>query len=75
MREAAFIKRNQERWQEFEKTLQTARPHPDKLAEIFIQLTDDLSFSRTQYPQSRTTQYLNGLTSKIHLEIYKNKKE
>lgn len=75
MREAAFIKLNQKRWQEFEKILNTGKPQPDKLAEIFIQLTDDLSFARTQYPDSRTTKYLNGLTSKIHLEIYKNKKE
>lgn len=76
MREAAFVKRNQERWQEIEHTLTaTQRPHPDRLAEIFIQLTDDLSFARTQYPKSRATQYLNNLASKIHLEIYKNKQE
>lgn len=48
---------------------------PDTLAELFIQITDDLSFSRTQYPSSRTTQYLNSLAGKIHLEIYKNKPE
>lgn len=76
MREAAFVKRNQERWQEIENALNALnRPHPDRLAEIFIQLTDDLSFARTQYPKSRVTQYLNSLASKIHLEIYKNKKE
>lgn len=76
MREAAFIKRNQERWQAIEGTLMSGqRPHPDHLAEIFIELTDDLSFARTQYPKSRVTQYLNTLASKIHLEIYKNKKE
>lgn len=76
MREAAFVKRNQERWQVIEQNLQASQPpHPDRLAEIFIQLTDDLSFARTQYPNSRVTQYLNSLASKIHLEIYKNKKE
>jgi uncharacterized membrane protein SpoIIM required for sporulation len=76
VREAAFVKRNQQRWQEIEETLTAkSRPHPDRLAEIFIQLTDDLSFARTQYPKSRVTQYLNNLASKIHLEIYKNKKE
>lgn len=76
MREAAFVKRNQVRWQEFEKTLSAgSAPQPDKLAEIFIEITDDLSFARTQYPESRVTQYLNNLASKIHLEIYKNKKE
>lgn len=76
MREAQFVKQNKPRWEEFEKVVVDQRhTKPDKLAELFIQVTDDLSFSRTQYPKSRTTQYLNALASKIHLEIYKNKKE
>lgn len=75
MREAAFVKLNQKRWLEFETKLNQGKVQPDTLAEIFIQLTDDLSFARTQYPDSRTTKYLNSLTSKFHLEIYKNKKE
>jgi uncharacterized membrane protein SpoIIM required for sporulation len=76
MRESAFIRKNKTRWEEFERVVknQHAAP-PDKLAELFIQVTDDLSFSRTQYPDSRTTQYLNSLAGKIHGEIYKNKKE
>lgn len=76
MREAAFIKQNMPRWKEYEKLLlQEQKLAPDKKSEIFIQLTDDLSFSRTQYPQSESTRYLNSLASKIHLVIYKNKSE
>lgn len=76
MRESAFVKRNKTRWEEFERVVKNQQnAPPDKLAELFIQITDDLSFSRTQYPNSRTTQYLNSLASKIHGEIYKNKKE
>lgn len=76
MREAAFIKQNMPRWKEYEKLLQQEQKlDPDKKSEIFIQLTDDLSFSRTQYPQSESTRYLNSLASKIHLVIYKNKSE
>ncbi len=76
MKEAAFVKQNYTKWQEFEKALhEEANVKPDHLADLFIQVTDDLSFSRTQYPKSETTQYLNGLASKIHLEIYKNKRE
>jgi uncharacterized membrane protein SpoIIM required for sporulation len=48
---------------------------PDTLAEMFIQLTDDLSYSRTFYPESKTTVYLNNMASAIHQNIYKNKKE
>ena len=76
MREAAFIQQNRARWEAFEKiTKNPGSAQPDHLAELFIQVTDDLSFARTQYPESRTTSYLNSLASKIHLEIYRNKKE
>jgi uncharacterized membrane protein SpoIIM required for sporulation len=76
MKEAAFVKQNQSRWLDFEKIVQgDRRADPDRLAELFIQLTDDLSFARTQYPGSRTTNYLNALTSKVHLAIYRNRRE
>lgn len=76
MKEAAFVKQSKARWEEFEKTVKAQDlASPDKLADLFIQVTDDLSFSRTKYPESRTTQYLNALASKIHLQIYRNKRE
>jgi uncharacterized membrane protein SpoIIM required for sporulation len=77
LKEVQFIKNNSERWREVELFLskKTSIQDPDKLAELFIQLTDDLSYSKTFYPQSKTTQYLNSLTSKLHQSVYKNKKE
>ena len=76
MKESAFVKQNKPRWQEFEKVVQHQdQAKPDRLAELFIQVTDDLSFARTHFAESRTTRYLNALASKVHLEIYKNKRE
>lgn len=76
MREAAFVKRNVKKWEEFELLLDNkSKADPDKLSDLFIQVTDDLAFARTQYPHSQTHEYLNGLASKIHLYIYKNKNE
>ena len=76
MKEAAFVKQNKARWEEFEKIVKNQdAAEPDRLAELFIQITDDLSFSRTKYPDSRTTKYLNALAGKVHLHIYKNKRE
>lgn len=72
MREALFIKQNAEKWQSYEQ-MQT--PGPDELARRFINLTDDLAYAKTFYPQSKTTAYLNGLTARFHQSIYKNKKE
>jgi uncharacterized membrane protein SpoIIM required for sporulation len=76
MKEAAFVKNNKPRWEEFEKVVKDPQQaSPDKLAELFIQVTDDLSFAQTKYPNTRTTQYLNALAGKVHLQIYKNKRE
>lgn len=75
MREAAFVKQNIHRWQEYEKLLDGTIESPEKKSELFIQLTDDLSFAQTQYPDSETARYLNHLGSRIHQQIYKNKKE
>lgn len=75
MRESAFVKRNVKKWEEFENLLVSDSSDPDKLSDLFIQVTDDLAFARTQYPESRTYTYLNDLASKIHGKIYKNKAE
>lgn len=76
MNEATFIKLNKKKWEGFELQLKNgAHPKADKLAEIYIKITDDLAFSRTHFSHSQLTPYLNGLASEIHLSIYKNKKE
>src|SRR3954462_7193050 len=76
MREAAFLRKNADRWREFESLLaEQHRANPDQLADLFVQLTDALSYARTFYPKSNTTLYLNGLTMKVHQAIYRNRKE
>src|SRR6201996_9603319 len=72
MREALFIKQNTDRWKEYEKRKPAS---PDELAESFISITDDLAYAKTFYPKSNTTKYLNGLASRFHQSIYKNRKE
>lgn len=76
MKETLFLKKNADRWQEFERLLSDRHDRdPDKLASLFIQLTDDLSYARTFYPDSKTAAYLNALTTKAHQAIYKRKQE
>lgn len=76
MREALFIKQNKPRWEEFEAVAKNPQSaSPDRLADLFVQVTNDLSFAQTQYPKSRVTQYLNGLATKLHLGIYRTKRE
>ena len=76
MREAAFVKQNERRWESFESMLrQPHQTNPDRLADYFVQLTDDLAYAQTHYPRSNTTVYLNNLAAKVHQAIYRNKKE
>jgi len=76
MQEVAFLKQNADKWKQFEALLANRQhANPDALADLFVQLTDDLSYARTFYPASKTTQYLNGLAAKVHQAIYRNKKE
>jgi len=76
MREAAFVKQNKEKWIAFEKSISTkSLQDPDQLADYYIQLTNDLAYAQTYYPESKTLIYLNSLASQAHQRIYKNKKE
>lgn len=74
MRETNFIKQNKKKWQEFEKTLADEDKDPDKLNDLFIQITDDLSYSRTYYPNRSVRVYLNNLAQQIFFSIYKSKR-
>ena len=76
MNESIFVKQNKNKWEEFERLIKNgAATNADKLAEIYIKITDDLSFSRTHFADSQLTLYLNNLASDLHLSIFKNKKE
>jgi uncharacterized membrane protein SpoIIM required for sporulation len=74
MRESQFIQQNKEKWQEFEQILEQKRKDPDKLNELFVQVTDDLSYSRTFYNNRLVRVYLNGLAQKVFFSIYKTKR-
>ncbi|WP_340066726.1 stage II sporulation protein M [Ascidiimonas aurantiaca] len=76
MREAAFVKQNKDKWLIFESVLKNKEQiTPGKLADLYIEVTDHLSYARTFYPNSKTTAYLNSLASLAHQNIYKTKKE
>ena len=72
MREAMFIKKNAQKWQEYQH-LQT--DDPDETAGRFINLMDDLSYAKTFYPHSKVTRWINSLSVSIYQSLYRNKKE
>lgn len=76
MREAAFVRQNKDKWVKFESLLQNySALSPDQLSDMYVELSDDLSYSRTYYGTSNTTSYLNGLVANAHQRIYRSKKE
>jgi Uncharacterized membrane protein len=72
VREGLFIKKNIDKWRNYQYNQAS---DPDEMAEQFTELVNDLGYSKTFYPHSKVTQYLNGLASRIYLDIYKNKRE
>jgi len=76
MNEATFIKKNKNKWDEFERLLKDSSAiSADRLAEIYIKTMDDLAFSRSHFGEGSLTNYLNNTASSMHFLIYKNKKE
>ncbi len=76
MREAVFIKQNIRKWREYEYLMTMVESQsPDELADMYNDLTADLAFAQTHYPNSRITLYLNNLTLQLHTSIYGNKRE
>lgn len=71
MREGKFISQNVNRW----KSYLADTNDPDEQAEKFIHLVDDLSYAKSYYPNSKTTQFINGLAAREFQKIYQHKKQ
>jgi uncharacterized membrane protein SpoIIM required for sporulation len=74
MRETHFIKQNKDKWAKFERNLGKGDANPDELSNLFIEITDDLSYSRTFYPNRSVRVYLNNIAQKVFYSVYKNRK-
>ena len=72
MKETRFIDQNREKWKDLEEMLDKKQRDPDKLSDLFVQVTDDLSFARTYYGSRVVRVYLNQLTQRVFGSIYNN---
>jgi len=76
MREAAFVKQNKNKWLKFESELENYKHlAPEAISSLYLEITDDLSYAKTFYPDSNTQVYLNQIATAAHQRIYSNKKE
>lgn len=72
MKETRFIAQNKEKWQESENLLGNPVKDPEKLSALFTQVIDDLSYSRTYYPNRSVRVYLNKIAREYFAQIYRH---
>ncbi|MCZ4408574.1 stage II sporulation protein M [Cryomorphaceae bacterium 1068] len=74
MREKRFVEQNQKNWARFEKASETkSQVNPEEFSDLFSQITEDLSYSRTHYPKRSIRVYLNGLAQSIYLKLHRQR--
>lgn len=74
MKETDFIDKHKQKWYDFEKMSNDKASDPDKLSELFVQMTEDLSYARTFYPKRSVRVYLNYLAQKVFNSYNKKRK-
>ena len=73
MKEVTFIRQNISKWRGAEIVVETAGDSDaTELADTYIDVTSDLAFAQTHYPEPKITVYLNNLASALHNEIYRS---
>lgn len=71
MKERDFIEKNNNRWQAFEAEIKKAKADPRLTTKSYIEMMDDLSYSRTHYPNRLVRSYLNGVAQMLSVIIYR----
>lgn len=75
MKETRFIAQNKEKWQESERLLKESTKDPEKISTLFTQVVDDLSYSRTYYPNRSVRVYLNKIAREYFSILSRHQKE
>ena len=65
MTESQFIEQNKESWEKLERLLKLPVKDADKLNDLFIKVSGDLSYARTFFPNRSVRLYLNNLTQEV----------
>lgn len=71
MKEVVFVRKNIDKWRkasELIKNLSSASP--DKIADTYLDVSADLAFAQTHYPDSEIVPLLNSISLSLHNQIY-----
>ena len=74
MKETTFIENKKEKWKRFEKLNKSNYQDPEELSNLFVEITEDLSYAKTNYPKRTVRVYLNYLAQNVFTNFYKKSK-
>ncbi len=75
MKENIFVRQNEEKWLEYEQKISHLQSLPtQEISDMYQDLTSDLSYAQSHYPEARVTTYLNNLSLMLHEYVFTPKK-
>jgi uncharacterized membrane protein SpoIIM required for sporulation len=75
MKETSFIEQNKSKWQRFEQLSDSQTKDPEELSELYLDITDDLSYAQTFYRRRTVRVYLNQLAQRVYTGLHIQKGE
>ena len=75
MKETSFIEQNKKKWNRFEQLYESKSHDPEELSDLYMDITDDLSYAQTFYKRRTVRVYLNQLAQKVYTGVHKQKGE
>ena len=73
MKETNFINQNKNKWAEGERLFKEESNNPEDLSNAYVEVSEDLSFSRTFYPHRGIRIYLNRFAQALFFKIDRRK--
>lgn len=75
MKETSFIEQNKQKWNRFEQLYDSKSHDPEELSDLYMDITDDLSYAQTFYKRRTVRVYLNQLAQRVYTGVHKQKGE
>ncbi len=75
MKETSFIEQNKKKWNRFEELYESKSNDPEELSDLYMDITDDLSYAQTFYKRRTVRVYLNQLAQRVYTGVHKQKGE
>ncbi len=75
MKETSFIEQNKEKWKKFQSLTSNQTSDPEEIADLYSDITDDLSYAQTFYNKRTVRVYLNQIAQGVHNLVHKQRKD